>query len=254
MTQTTVPGQVSLVRPRPSARIRAARRDLAGVRRQAAEHERHRLARDLHDGAIQEILAAGLTIDLCLADLPAESPAREQLEEARRLTGTAMRRLRLLMQSLREGPDATCEELPDMLRRLRAGHRAHQLDVAVEVTGAPVALAPSARRSLFRVASECVFNAAVHGRAHRAVIQLSYGHGGVELSVADDGRGKPKTLRKIIRGEVPGTGGGYHFGLADIAARMREMGGTVRVDRADLGGVIVQVLLPVTVPAGAAKE
>ena len=39
-----------------------------------AEHERHRLARDLHDGAIQEVLAAGLAIDLCLADTPAGSP------------------------------------------------------------------------------------------------------------------------------------------------------------------------------------
>ena len=250
MTHAAIPAQVSLVRPRPSARIRAARRDQAAIRQQAAEHERHRLARDLHDGAVQEILAAGLTIDLCLAELPAGSPARAQLEEAKRLTGTAMRRLRSLLQSLRESTDGSGEELPDMLRRLQAGHLAYQPEVSVQVTGTPVPLNPAIRQSLFRVASECVFNAAVHGRARRTIVRLSYGYGAVALAVADDGRGKPKTLMKIIRGEVPGAGGGYHFGLADIAARVDEMGGTLRADRSDLGGITVQVLLPVPVPAG----
>ena len=64
---------------------------------------------------------------------------------------------------------------------------------------------------------------------------------------ADDGRGKPKTLRRIIRGEVPGTGGGYHLGLADMAARAEEMGWTLRADRSDLGGIAVQVVAPVVV-------
>jgi len=51
--------------------------------------------------------------------------------------------------------------------------------------------------------------------------------------------------RKIIRGEVPGTGGGYHLGLTDMAALAQEMGGTLRADRSDLGGIAIQVTLPV---------
>jgi signal transduction histidine kinase len=125
-----------------------------------------------------------------------------------------------------------------------ARHPADRLNVSVEVTGPPVPLPPAVRWSLFHMASECVFNAAVHGQAHRAVIRLSYGCGGVALCVADDGHGKLKTLRKIIRGEVPGTGRGYHTGLADIAARAEEMGWTLRAHRSDLGGIAVQVLLP----------
>ena len=131
-----------------------------------------------------------------------------------------------------------------MLRRLEAGHPACQLDVSVEITGPPVPLAATVCRSLFQMASECVFNAVIHGRARRVVIRLSYGRGTVVLCVADDGCGKPKTLRKIIRGEIPGTGGGYHTGLADIAARAEEMGWTLRADRSDLGGIAIQVLLP----------
>ena len=147
-----------------------------------AQHERQRLASELHDGAIQEVLAAG--------------------------------------------------------------HPAHELDVSVEVTGARIPLPATARQTLFQMARECVFNAAIHGRARRAVIRLSYGGGMITLGIADDGHGNPKTLRKIIRGAVPGTGSGYHLGLADIAARAEEMGWTLRADRSDLGGVAIQVLLP----------
>jgi signal transduction histidine kinase len=204
-----------------------------------------RLASELHDGAIQEVLAAGLAIDSCLADVPEGSPLHARLEYAKRLTATAVRRLRSSLQNLREGAAVPDEGLDEMLRRLAAQHPARQLDVSVEVTGAPVPLTPTVRRALFQVASECVFNAALHGEALRAIIRLSYGRGVVALCVADDGRGKPQMLRKVIRGEVPGTGGGYHLGLSDIAARAEEMGWTLRADRSDLGGIAVQVVAPV---------
>ena len=213
-----------------------------------ADHERHRLARELHDGAIQEVLAAGLAIDLCLADAPAGSPMQARLEHARQLTATAVRRLRSSLQNLREGTSVPDEELADMLLRLAARHPADELDVSVDVTGPRVPLAAAVRQALFRMASECVFNAAIHGRARRAVITLSYGYGVIALCVADDGHGDPKALRKIIRGAVPGTGSGYHLGLADIAARAVERGWVLRADRSDLGGIAIQVML--TVPAG----
>ena len=226
MTQTAI--------PRP---VRPAAEDIAAS-------ERRRLARELHDGAIQEVLAAGLAIDLCLADVPAESPVRARLVDARRLTTSALRRLRSSLQSLREDADAPQDDLPGLLRRLQPGHTAPQLDVTVEVTGRPVPLPAGICRSLFQAASECVFNAAVHGRAGRVAVRLSYRPDAIALCVADDGYGELELLRTIIQGEVPGTGGGYHTGLADIATRAEEMGWTLRADRSDLGGIAVHVLLP----------
>ena len=249
MTHTAVPGDVRAFPLQPSAPprrtqgVQVARRRRSAGPEQVSERERERLARDLHDGAIQDVLAAGLTIDLCLADTPETSPMHARLKHAKRLTATALRHLRSSLQDLREGVNVADEELPDMLRRLEAEHLTDQLDLRVEVTGPPVPLSAEVSQSLFHIASECVFNAAVHGEARRAVIRLSYGCGIVALCVADDGRGKPRTLRRIIRGEVPGTGGGYHLGLADIAARAEEMGWTLQADRSDLGGIAVQVLL-----------
>src|SRR6516225_11845813 len=193
MTYTAVPGRIGSFRPRPAVPAQVTRDRRSGVQQILADHERRRLARELHDGAIQEVLAAGLAIDLCLADAPAGSLMYARLEHAKRLTATAVRRLRSSLQNLREGIAVADEDLAEMLKRLTAEHAARQLDVSVEVTGAPVPLTRTVRRALFQVARECVFNAALHGGARRAIIRLNYGLGFVSLCVADDGRGNPQT-------------------------------------------------------------
>jgi signal transduction histidine kinase len=212
--------------------------------RQAAEQERRRLARDLHDNVIQQVIAARLTIDWCLAEVPAGSPLHAKLEDARRLVGIAARRLRSSLETLTDPPRPDDEDLPDMLRHLLAFPHTHELDLSVEVSGTSVMLPAPVRRSLQRAASECLFNAARHAGARRAVIRLRYGPGVIALSVADDGHGDPEALRKIIRGDLPGTVG-YHFGLADVACRAEEVGGTIRVGPSDLGGIAVEVLVPI---------
>jgi signal transduction histidine kinase len=245
MTHTAVSAPVQPFRLKPLVPAQAPRYGQPGAQQILTEHERRRLASEVHDGAIQEVLAAGLAIDSCLADLPAGS-LYARLDHAKRLTATATRRLRSLLQDLREGAADPGEDLAAMLQRLATPHGARPFEVSVEVTGAPVPLAPAVRRALFQVASECVFNAALHGGARRAVIRLGYGRGAVALRIADDGHGKPKTIRKVLRGGVPGTGGGYHTGLYDIAARAEEMGWALRADRSDLGGIAIRVVAPVT--------
>jgi signal transduction histidine kinase len=233
MTHAAVPAKIRSVRPQLSVPAQVAYRSLAAVQQQVAEHERRRLANELHDGVLQEILAAGLAIDLCLAEEPAGSSAHTRLEHARQLTATALRRLRSSLQNLGESANAADEELPDMLRRLQARHPVGELEVSVEVTGPPVPLTAAIRRPLFQVASECAFNAAVHGSARRVIVRLSYGCGVVALCIADDGRGKPEMLMK------------------NIAARAEEMGWILWADRSDLGGIAVQVLLSVRDPVTA---
>ena len=89
MTGTAVPAHAQPFRTPSSIPAQAVRRRQPAVPRILAEHERHRLARELHDGPIQEVLAAGLAIDLCLAELPAGSPMHGSLEQAKKLTAMA---------------------------------------------------------------------------------------------------------------------------------------------------------------------
>jgi len=180
-----------------------------------------------------------------MAEVPAGSPVYEKLTVAKRLACNAARELRSSLQELTQRTDGDHEDLPDMLRRLLDTHAMPRLRLGLQVSGTPEPLPSATRRWLYRFAGECLFNSAVHADARYAAIRLRYANGAVALSVADDGHGRPETLRKIISGEVPGTGGGYHFGLTDIAAWAREMGWTLRVSRADLGGIAMEVRLPV---------
>ena len=246
--QSAVPPQSAPGPPHLTASRRAAPPSPSGDQGRAphsvADLERRRLARELHDRVIQPVVAAGLTIDWCMGEVPAGSPLHEQLAVAKRLTRDAARELRSSLQELAQRTDGDDEDLPDMLRRLLDTGATPRLRLSLQVRGSPQPLAPATRRWLYRFARECVFNSAVHADARHAAIRLRYADGTVALSVADDGHGRPKTLRRIISGEVPGTGGGYHFGLADIAARAREKGWTLRVSRADLGGIAMEVRLP----------
>jgi signal transduction histidine kinase len=210
----------------------------------AADLDRRRLARRLHDSVIQQMLAAGLTIDWCMGEVPAGSAVHEQLAAAKRLACGAVRELRSSLQDLAQPDDGDDGDLPDMLVRLFDTHATPRLRLSLQVCGTPQPLPAATSRWLYRFARECVFNSAVHADARHAAIRVRYAGGTVALSVADDGHGRPKTLRRIISGEVPGTGGGYHFGLADIADSAREKGWTLRVSRADLGGIAIEVRLP----------
>ncbi len=73
----------------------------------------------------------------------------------------------------------------------------------------------------------------------------------MRLTVSDDGTGQPETLRKVVRGQVPGTGSGYHRGLGNIVTRAQDLGGTVSFTRSRMGGVRVGVTVPLapTVPS-----
>jgi signal transduction histidine kinase len=219
-----------------------------------ADLERRRLARELHDGVIQQVLAAGLAIDWCIGEVPAGSPVHKQLAAAKRLACNAARELRSSLQELTQRTDGDDEDLPAMLRRLLEIRATPRLRLDLQVCGTSEPLPSATRRWLYRFAGECLFNSVVHADARHAAVRLRYADGAVALCVADDGHGRPETLRKIISGEVPGTGGGYHFGLTDVAARAREMGWTLRVSQADLGGIAMEVRLPVGQVPGIAGD
>jgi signal transduction histidine kinase len=74
-------------------------------------------------------------------------------------------------------------------------------------------------------------------------VRLAYRPGEVRLSVADDGTGDPDTLRRALRASGR-RDDGYHRGLGNIASRCREIGAGLRFARARMGGVRVEVRLP----------
>jgi signal transduction histidine kinase len=239
---------------RGNRELREAQDRLLAVNQQRAidraiDEERRWLARELHDRVAQHVLSAGMAVEWCRTEVPADSPVRVQLDRAKQLSQTAVEQLRSAIATLSAGEEDTERDLPGLLTRLEVLHSGADVDVAVKVEGRPLVLPATVERSLFRIASECVFNTVVHSGASHAVVRLVYQPGSIRLSVSDDGTGKPEVLRRVVRQQAAGTTDGYHRGLANIANRVTELGGALKFSRARMGGVRVQVDVPVPMTA-----
>ncbi|MHC1558803.1 MadS family sensor histidine kinase [Actinomycetospora sp. C-140] len=218
--------------------------------RETLDAERHRIARELHDSVTQYALSAGMQIEVVRSEIRDERQ-RERLETAKALTRRAVEQLRSAIYALNHSGDRGPQSLPAMLEELGTVHMPSDLRVEVRLEGRPVALSSGAERSLFRVAGEALFNAAVHAEASVAVVRLAYRKDRLVLSVSDDGTGDPEHVRRSLRVAAAGDLDGSHRGLANMADRAREIGGTLRIRRAPQGGIRVEVGVPLGSPAPA---
>ncbi|NMO88998.1 sensor histidine kinase [Actinomycetospora sp. TBRC 11914] len=214
--------------------------------REVLDSERHRIARELHDSVTQYALSAGMQIEVVRSEIRDEGQ-RERLETAKQLTRRAVEQLRSAIYALNHSGEHGHRSLPAMLEELSAVHMPSDLRVEVRIEGRPVALPATAERSLFRVAGEALFNAAVHAEATVAVVRLAFRKDRLVLSVADDGTGDPEQVRRTLRVAAARDLDGSHRGLANMAERAREIGGTLQVQRARQGGIRIQVGVPLPI-------
>ncbi len=218
----------------------------AARQREVLDVERHRIARELHDSVTQYALSAGMHIELVRSEIDDER-LRGQLDTAKDLTRRAVEQLRSAIYALNERDGCADEDLPSMLRRLSGVHMPDELQVEVRIGGKPVALPADCEQSLFRIAGEALFNTAVHADASKAVVRLAYTFGQIRLTISDDGHGSPDSVRRSLRASVA-TPSGEHRGLVNMQTRARELGGSLTFRRARLGGLQVQVDVPVPDP------
>jgi signal transduction histidine kinase len=227
-----------------NADLVAAQAELGAARqREVLDDERHRIARELHDSVTQYALSAGMHIELVRAEV-ADDRLRDQLATAKDLTRRAVEQLRSAIYALNDDGHGADEDLPAMLRRLSGVHMPDELRVEVRIGGTPVPLPAECEQSLVRIAGEALFNTAVHADAGYAVVRLAYHPDHVRLTVADDGTGRPEEVRRSLRAAAAAPSG-EHRGLVNMQARARELGGALTLGRARLGGLQVQVDVPV---------
>jgi len=237
-----------------SAELAETQQRLVGaMQRQALDDERHRIARELHDSVTQYVLSAGMTIEVCRAELdglgpPAEDIAR-RLMPAKDLTRQAVERLRAAIYALHHTSEEPPAPLPEMLERLSVVHLPTDLEVRVRVEGSPVPLPPHAEQSILRMTGEALFNAATHGKATRALVRLRYRPEVVVLGVSDNGAGEPAQLRRALRMSQASDLSGRHRGLSNMLGRAEELGGTLSIRRSRMGGIRLRVDVPLPVAA-----
>lgn len=190
----------------------------------AADDERRRIQRDLHDGAQQRLVAVGLT----LRSLEARFRADDRTEDADTVDsvvadlGETIAELRTLVANLPlpqldAGLEAAFQELADR----------SPLPVHVDVVTGE--LDPSVEATAYFVGSESLTNTLKHAQASTVTLWVERSGGTLLITVADDG----------IGGAMPGIGSGL-IGLRD---RVAAIGGHLRID-SGLTGTIVTAELP----------
>ncbi|KNE82542.1 MULTISPECIES: MadS family sensor histidine kinase [Streptomyces] len=221
---------------------------LDALQRQALDDERRRIARELHDSVTQYVLSAGMTVEVCRAELEGMGEVAkgltERLADAKDLNRQAVERLRAAIYALHSTSQKPAGPLPVMLQQLSTVHLTTDLDVRVHVAGSPLPLPPEAEQSLLRLTGEALFNSATHGKAGRALVRLRYLPGSVVLTVSDDGNGDPAQLRRALRLSRAADLAGRHRGLANMVARAEELGGRLSIRRSGMGGVLLRVDIP----------
>lgn len=219
--------------------VATAQSILASHQRQrlaAAEGERQRWARELHDETLQSLSA--LRISLSTAER-SEQPdalgravgqAIEHLEES-------ISNLRALITDLRPaaldelGAQAAIEALAE-----RASRHGLEIDMSIELayeqSDRSTRHVAELEIALYRIVQEALSNAHKHGRARRAVVEIHEDDATIRLSVRDDGIGFDPGAQ---------TSG---FGLLGMCERVQLLGGTIAIESAPGAGTTVQASLP----------
>ena len=195
----------------------------------AAQEERSRLARDLHDSVTQALFAASLKAEALATSGEVAPETVKAVEEVRRLTGGALAQMRTMLLELR-GESLDGIPIRQLLRNVvEATESRTQTRVELSVEGEDV-LPPALHLAIYRIAQEALNNVARHARAEHARVELRTGASQVRLSVSDDGRGFE-----------PGPQGPSHLGLRSMRERAVEAGADLRVESAPGRGSTVIV-------------
>jgi signal transduction histidine kinase len=208
---------------------------LEGMERiQALDRERERIGRELHDGTIQSIYAAGLMLEGARYSIATEpEAARAQLTRAIESLNRTIQDIRRYIFDLRgEMPD---DDLETGLRKLLKDFRINTLlETELVVEGESVRMLRAERRQhIFQIVREALTNAARHARARRVKVHLRFDTRELRLSVSDDGVGLP-ALPIDEKGQ----------GLRNIRERTRLLDGELEMHTAPGEGVTLMVTVP----------
>lgn len=220
---------------------RRAARSRAAARRQieAGEAERVRVAREIHDGPLQDLHAVrARAAALAAREGRADDPISAEVS-------AVARELRAIAEGLRP-PALGRFGLAAALRSHRDRFVERHPHVAVSVRADPEApaLSPEAEASAFRVVQEALQNAVEHGDARSVEVELAAGRGrAVRVEVRDDGTGLPSPP------DIDALVAAGHFGLAGMRERAVLLGGSfsigpTRPGRSPGGGTTVTLTLP----------
>ncbi|RIJ77044.1 integral membrane sensor signal transduction histidine kinase [Nakamurella silvestris] len=182
---------------------------------EASADERKRIAGALHDGAVQDLAATSFAVAGAAerAEALGQPELAAELRVAARTVRTSIGGLRSLLVEIYP-PSLATAGLPTALEDLAAALRSRNIVVSLDFDE-EVTMSAEHQQLMFRVAQECLNNAARHSTATRVDLRLHRSKDLLTLEISDNGRGFDPNSKLADPEEG-------HFGLrvlGDVAAR-----------------------------------
>jgi signal transduction histidine kinase len=198
---------------------------------ESSEAERRRIARDLHDGVVQELAGTAFALSGTARDPSLPPAVGADLRGASDSLRRSLRQLRSLLVEIHP-PGLDAGRLPGALEDLTAPATTAGVHATVSVTG--IEGTPDHVVALvWRVAQEAIRNAVRHAHASRLVVTVEGDERQVRLTVADDGVGFDPS--------ADAREGSY--GLRGLQSLVEDGGGRVQVESAPGAGTTVRMVV-----------
>lgn len=192
-----------------------------------------RLARDLHDGVIQSIYAAGLGLESVRTSLHTDPAAAERrLNAAQQSLNQTIREVREFIQGL-EPEDTLTTEFPQALRSLATtlqGVNTTRIELRIDTH--PPRLTAREEVHALQMVRESISNAVRHGGARQVTVALRREHDRPCLEIRDDGKGFDLAAARHRGGN----------GLANLASRAEEIDALLDIRSAPGQGSVISIL------------
>lgn len=203
------------------------------AQRLAVLEERHRLARDLHDGIKQYLfgvnLATAAAINLLETDIEA---ARTKLLESKEHSRQALFEMQTLLNELRPADLEERELVIALGDYLAAFERRHGIRVDWQ-PAKDLSLPPIHEQALYRIAQEALTNVARHAQATRVSVEIETTPEAITLRIIDNGLGfDPSAIKP-----------GITLGLQGMRERLSELNGVLTITSVpDVGTQLIATL------------
>ena len=212
----------------------AALRFLSGRLMTMQDDERRRIARELHDGLGQELVA----IKLLVTALVQESPKlADRIGEVTSMIDRAAQQIRSLSHLLHPPLLDEVGLLSAVRWYLEGLTKRSGIDTALEVWPADFPrLAPELERTIFRIIQEALTNVYRHSGAQKGWVSVVRRDTEVVVQIRDNGKGISRKISELRPDSIG-------IGISGMSQRAKEFGGELRVTNAH-PGTIVEAVIP----------
>ncbi|HLF79801.1 MAG TPA: PAS domain-containing sensor histidine kinase [Dehalococcoidia bacterium] len=196
------------------------------------ERERQRIGMDLHDGIMQEIYGAGLTLEMALEDIKdrREADAADGVSRSIDQLHDVIRNIRSYIFDLR--PRDFTGSLGDALQNLaREFGENSMIETVANVPSELPELEEDQSVGLYHITHEALSNIQKHARAEHVAISINVQDEVLHLEIKDDGRGFDTDISMPQQ----------HRGMRNMSSRARALGGYLDVSSVPGKGTSVRI-------------